>query len=536
MQSIGVWLIPYTAKIETGNMNAAGFLVAYVGLSMLYNVMEALQDLVGSIGKADLSRNVRKRMWRKMLHLPMTAYQQEEPQRMVSRVTTDTEYAYGALSALIQIVTVIYGCVAALYQVYLIYAELTWIMLAMIPAIFICTIIVGKIQFVMDRMMNDAYSSMTNFYAERLPNIAFIKANGMEKKELERAKRVNQEKYKTDVKYKGLFMVQQPLTSIANYVGMIFVLWMASAMVRAGQMEMAQLISLYAYFDLVMQNAVLVLGVWQAFKYSHGGTARIAEIDSTPEEDLSGTLQPQGGKDIIFRNVSFAYDAAHPVLRDVSFTIPHGQVTAIIGENGCGKSTIAKLLERFDVPKSGTITLGSDDLQALDGVAWRDRLGMVFQENQTVKGTVAENIGYGLRREVTQSDLELAAENAVALDFIREKPEGFQTQVGLFDSEFSGGQLQRLALARLMLKNPDYFLLDEATTGVDADTERAIFRNLTDLARGKTVIIISHDMSLVEQADYIVALQDGVVEAEGAQADMRSRSRVYQGFLAETEA
>lgn len=179
------------------------------------------------------------------------------------------------------------------------------------------------------------------------------------------------EKYKADIIYKVLFALQMPVQSLANYIGLIFVLITASAMVRAGSITAIQMKELMLYFNIFMADATLVIGVWMSIKATHGGCEKIAELNAAPSEDISDTDEISGTQDIIFDDVSYGYTKERQVLKNASFTIPGGKITAIVGENGSGKSTITRLLERFDEPDSGTIRVGKTELYMLDGTKWR---------------------------------------------------------------------------------------------------------------------------------------------------------------------
>lgn len=531
MQTIGVITVPYGSKIDTGNMDGAGFVITYALLSIIYCMFENGYEYFNTVGRAQMGRNVRKRLWGKMLRLPISTYEKEEPQRFVSRLTKDTEHAYSALTAVVQLISIVYGCVIAIIEVIKIYAELSWVMLGVIPVLVFCSFIVGKLQYKMQTAIITANAAVTNYYSERLPNITYIKTNNMEKAELQKGKEISDLKYKADKMYWFLFTFSLPISTTAHYLSSVAVLLLASAMVRGGEMEMAQLISLSGYFTLVMNNATMFINVWQAVKMSHGGTEKIAEIDTSEEEKLSGDTIIEGQQDIVFDGVSFAYANEKEVLKNVSFTIPKGKVTAIVGENGSGKSTIMRLLERFDVPSSGTITVGGHDITAIDGAKWRDSLGYVFQGNQMVHGSVSDNIAYAADGTYDEAALVQAAKDAKAYEFIMEKEKQFDTELEIFDPEFSEGQLQRLAIARVLLKNPDYLLLDEATSGIDANTEAEILDRITEKMQGKTMIVIAHNMDLVRNADHIVVLRDGYVEAEGSDEEVLRDSATYQAFV-----
>lgn len=530
-QWVGVALAEYSAKVETGTMIGGSFLWSYVSLTAISIVLEYGYDLANGLGKSQMGRNVRKRIWGKMLRLPVSFYEKEEPQRLVSRVTKDSEFAYGAVTAVIQVFSLIYGVTIAMIKVVEIFGANSWIMAAIIPVMIVCSWIIGKIQYRIDRMINAAYSKMTNFYSERLPNVAYIKTNNMERSEYEKGKKISDEKYRADIIYKVMFAVQLPLQSLANYISLVFVLLVSSAMVRAGTLLAPQMKELLNYFNIVMSDATLILSIWQIVKASHGGCEKISEINAAPIENLEGQREVEGQQDIVFDHVSFGYTEEKLVLKNASFTIPKGKITAIVGENGSGKSTVTRLLERFDMPTSGEIRIGGSNLGEIDGAKWRDSLGYVFQGNQMVQGTVRENLTYGITGDYTEEELVKAAKDAEAYDFIMEKEEQFDTQLRVFDSEFSGGQLQRLAIARVFMKNPDYLIMDEATSGVDTVKEKHIMDCMKEKMRDKTVILISHNMDIVKDADHIVMIKDGEVEAEGSVREVAERSDTFKTFL-----
>lgn len=531
-QWVSVRLVEYSSKIDTGTMTAGSFMVGYVVFSVISILVENGYDMANVIGNAKMGRNVRKRIWGKMLRLPVSFYEKEEPQRMVSRITKDSAFAYGALTSVIQLISLVYGIVISMKPIVEIFGARAWIAAVIVPVLVICSIIVGKVQYRIDRMINAVYSKMTNFYSERLPNITYIKTNNMEKEEYEKGIKASDEKYKADIMYKILFALQMPLQSLANYIGLVFVLITASAMVRAGSITAVQMKELMLYFNIFMADATLVLGIWMNVKASHGGCEKIAEINDSQTEDTSGTCEVSKQQDIIFDNVSYGYTEDKPVLKSACFTIPKGKITAIVGENGSGKSTITRLLERFDKPVSGEIRVGGTEINLLDRAKWREKVGYVFQGDQMVQGTIRENLVYGIHGGYSEEDLVQAAKDAEAYEFIMEKEEKFETPLQVFDSELSGGQLQRLAIARVFMKNPDYLIMDEATSGVDLMKEADIFAHMKEKMKDKTVVLISHNMNLIKDADHIVVLNNGTVEAEGSPDEVAACSSTFNAFLA----
>ena len=510
-------LVPYTSKLQTGAIEEAGFLWGYVLMSAFYGITEAVQGSVNEFCGVITARNVRHTVWHKLIHLPMKVFHKEDPQRFVSRVTQDTTGAYAAVACVIQLWSVIFGIYTNFARMYKIYKTMALIMLTAIPMTILASWICGKLQFSMERITNSAYAAITNFFGERLPNLLHIKTCSMEDAEYRKGIEANEAKYRADVRRENRFIFTAPIGAMAQHVNQIILLVVASALVRSGSMKMFQLVNLYNYFLLFMSNTFMITAVWQSLKLSHGACSTIARLAEMEDEKLDGPVAVEAeGRDITFENVSFAYTEGTPVLKDISFVIPKGKVTAIVGENGSGKSTIVKLLERFTDPSSGTIRLGDADLQDVNLQQWRDAVGYLSQTNQMVKGSLRENICYGLDRAYTEEELIEAAQLARAYEFIQAKEEGFDAQISQFETKLSGGELQRLAIARIIMRKPQYLIMDEATSGIDVVSEQEVMEGIHALMENKTVIMVSHDMNLIKKADHIVVLNNGVIEASGS--------------------
>ena len=257
---------------------------------------------------------------------------------------------------------------------------------------------------------------------------------------------------------------------------------------------------------------------------------KIAEISETAPERTEGEAVPAASEDIVFDRVSFAYTPEQDVLHDVSLRIPAGKATAIIGGNGAGKSTLFKLLTRLYELKSGAIRFGGDNIADFALTGWRDRFAYVFQKDPLIGGTVRENITYGLDREVSEEELIAAAKKANCYDCIMAKPGGFDEDVGLGGSNFSGGQAQCISIARAMLRDADYLLLDEATSNLDVVSEAAVTEAMDHLMEGRTTIMIAHNFAATRNADYIIVMKDGTVEAAGTPEELQETNEYYRMF------
>lgn len=525
-------VVPYTSKIMTGAISENGFLISFMIVTIAAVAAEALQGGINEIAALAMTRNVRRSVWGKMLTLPISFFDKEDSQGLVSRVTEDTSGAYGAIAALVQVFSVGYGLYSSFSKMYITYKSLALIMLSIVPVVFLTSWIVGKMQYKVIYITNNAISKITNFFGERLPNVMYIKSTSMEDEEYQKGIEANNERYKSLVKQEKISIFMAPISSFAQYLNQIILLLVATALVRSGTMKMFQLVNLYNYFLLFMSNAMMVTIVWQSIKRSQGSLSTIGRIMDAQDEELEKGMDiDQEIKDIRFEDVSFSYDGQTQILNNVSFTIPSCKITAIVGENGCGKSTILKLLERFNEVQSGTIRVGENKLVDLNVIKWRDSVGYLFQGNQMIKGSIADNIRYGVGREVSDEEIIAAAKQANAYDFIMKKEDGFDTQISNFDSKCSGGELQRIAIARIILKNPNYLIMDEATSGIDTICEQEVLQSIYQLMENKTVIMVTHDLNLIKKADHVIVLNNGSIEASGHYGQVLAESSLVQKFV-----
>ena len=262
---------------------------------------------------------------------------------------------------------------------------------------------------------------------------------------------------------------------------------------------------------------------------------RLKNIQNYPEETGAKEYQTDG-YDITFDHVSFSYEPGKPVLKDVSFIAKQGQVTALVGPSGGGKSTVANLAAGFYDVNGGTIRLGGTDIAPIDSVALMKDFSVVFQNVVLFNNTIMENIRVG-RKNATDEEVMAAAKAARCHDFIEKLPQGYQTVIGENGSTLSGGECQRLSIARALLKDAPVILLDEATASLDVDNETEIQEAISHLVKGKTVLVIAHRMRTVENADQILVLDGGVVAESGTHAELMQKNGRYARLVKlQTEA
>jgi ATP-binding cassette subfamily B protein/subfamily B ATP-binding cassette protein MsbA len=242
-----------------------------------------------------------------------------------------------------------------------------------------------------------------------------------------------------------------------------------------------------------------------------------------------GKRLPLHQSHVVFRDVCFSYEPGRAVLSNVNLTVPFGETIALVGRNGCGKTTLLSLLPRFFDPEHGSVLIDDIDIRTANLRSLRRQIAIVTQETILFDDTIARNIAYG-RRHASREQIEEAARKAFAHDFIEKLPRGYETRVGELARSLSGGERQRIALARAILRNPTILLLDEFSSQIDAESEAKIHIALKEFAKGRTTILITHRLHTLEVADRIVVLEGGRIEAVGTHEQLLALSETYRGL------
>lgn len=534
-------------KLQVGNVTEPFDLEDEMTKFALYYVYLAIGNLVVAYGQMTLwslaaTRQVKKMrlaFFRSVLKQDIGWFDTTDPGQLNSRLTEDLNKVHDGIGTKIGMFLQNMAIVIVGFIMGFVYGwKLTLVIIAASPLIMIAGGIMGKMLSSATAQELDAYARAGSIAEEVLSSIRTVAAFGGEKKEIARYSSHLGEARDFGIKkgvMSGLGMAFFQVIMFGSYA---LAFWYGAKLIIDGEMNGGDL--LIVFFSVMF--GAMQLG--QAGpNFNDVATARGAAyqvfqiIDRVPPIDSSSTegtvLDNASFKgDITFNNVEFFYPSRPDIkiLNGLTLSIETGQTVALVGESGCGKSTVVKLLQRFYDPSNGEVTVDGHDIRSLNLKWLREHIGIVSQEPVLFDTTISENIRFG-KDGVTQQDIETATKMANAHDFITKLPQGYETLVGERGTQLSGGQKQRIAIARALVKDPRILLLDEATSALDSESESIVQAALDRARQGRTTIVIAHRLSTVQTADVIAAIQEGVVVEKGSHDELMQTTGVYHQLV-----
>ncbi len=516
------------SKFGTGQITNSDEILQYVKNCLIASIA-SFCAIPALLGEVEIATRIRKKIWIKIMKLPAEYFDHQSPNRMISRVTQDPASAAAPFSIVRLGIVLLAMAIAML----LISSCNSTMMAVIVGGVIIVVILLIAIMPMMRRasfISANRLSIFTAFLSERLSNIKLVKASNAEETEQEQAEKIIEMRYKAglySVFVNAVNSLISSLNSVALYIACFLV---GAALVKNGTIIAgADINAAYLYGTYIGLAFSVISLIPTYFAAAMGGMSRAVEITREREEDiLSGAEMPKEAGDIRLENVSFSYDTKRKTLDNVSCTIPYGKVTAVVGPNGSGKSTIMKLIDRLYADVSGNIFIGESRADSVSLSAWRNEFGIVAQNASLFSGSIRDNICYGIEGTVSEERIYEIVKLACLEELIHKHPEGLDFDIGISGCRLSGGEQQRLAIARAMMKDPKYLILDEATANLDTKTEGEIKSSIAQLMKGRTVITIAHNYSAIEQADHIIVLDGGTVVGSGTHQDLITECAFYQ--------
>jgi ABC transporter fused permease/ATP-binding protein len=511
----------------------AAFLVALFALqAVAVWIRHYLMSWVGERVVADL----RAQLQRHLLTMSQSALRDIRTGELLSRISSDVghlqEVVGQDLSLLLRNIVALVGGITILTWIS---AKLTMIMLAVVPPLMLMAHALGRRIRVISKEAQNKLAAASGSLAEGLAGIEVVQAFTREEHEAKR--------YSSEVEVAFTVMIEKVVArawfmSLAGFLAsssIAGIFWLGGNMVIDGQMTSGDLASFFFYTMAVAASVGSMAGLYARTSAAVGATQRIFEIlDQTPEiadptepQDLP---TPRGA--VTFEAVDFSYGPEEPlVVSGLDLIIPAGEVCALVGPSGAGKTTLGRLVLRFWDPTSGRITFDRVDLRKLRLADLRGAMALVSQDPILFSDSIRENIRYG-RLDASEEEIVAAARAAHAHEFIEELREGYDTKVGERGIKLSGGQRQRVSIARAILRDPRLLILDEATSALDRVSEALVQEALEKLKQGRTTLVIAHRLSTVREADRIVVLEDGRIVEQGRHQELVDLGRAYARLVA----
>ncbi len=521
----------YTIRFNKGELYNS-VIIGYAAMEVLNSIIIGVRNLFDNYASLKITYRARQVVWEKILRLPIREVDRRKPSALISGVVNDVETASSLMSMLFMAVSSIYAMIRAIMELVRFNARLSSYMLLLIPVAILVFTLTGRLQHKLTRRQYGSLRDMTEFFSEHISAAKHVKSQSMERWEEDAGFQAIEARFRADV-YGALVAAVQS-TSYSMYMSLDTVITavFGSDMIRKGQMASTGINDFSTYMSRVQQYLAEVLSEYQTLRGTQGALQYVGEMLEGPEEDLeAGNNLTSSNSDLILEHVTFGYDPAQPVLRDLSLRIPNGKLTAVIGNNGSGKSTLLKLLQGVYTPDEGRILIGETDTASVKPAQLRRQFGCILQNNPLFSGTIRDNITYGVQGAVSDEAVIRAAKLADADSFIRSLPEGYNTDVGEDGKLLSGGQRQRIAIARTLMTNPNYLLMDEAGASLDHESDAAIYRAVRETMQGHTIVVVVHDMHTVMEADYIIVLNQGQAEAAGSHEELLRTSPTYRSYL-----
>ncbi|MEM0345835.1 MAG: ABC transporter ATP-binding protein [Thermofilaceae archaeon] len=527
---------PYLGGLALNALTAGEFdkLVTYalpiVALILAQGVLSYFSGITSQYLSQGIAFDLRNDVYSHLQELSLGFYRRIDTGQLVARATSDIDVISRFLaSAFSGLASAVFTLAVAGYYMTSINARLALYALAPLPFVYLLVRRFASRARPLFEASREVYGRMTSHVTEVTSGLKVVRSLNALSTLWPRFKAINDEMLGLNLKLARLRASTWPFVGFLASLSALIVFWAGGGLVAAGELSVGMLVSMSMYAGMITWPFIFFGFFTVDYMYAKVASKRVFEILSIePEVKESPNATPLvvSRGEVELRDVWFSYDNEKWVLKGVSFKVKPGEIVAIVGPAGSGKSTLVQLIPRFYDPQRGQILIDGVDVRDVKLDSLRRQIGIVHQDIYIFPDTIRNNIAYG-KPDATQEEIERAAKLAMLHDFIASLPQGYDTPVGERGVTLSGGQRQRLAIARTLLIDPKIIILDDSLSSVDAETERAIYEAITKHFRGKTIILITQRPSTMRLADRIIVIEDGRVVEEGTHEELLKRNGHY---------
>jgi ATP-binding cassette subfamily B protein len=511
-----------------------GFMLLITALGA---ISASARNIVSSTVSQKFGAELRSDLFKKIQTLSFSNIDKFDRASLVTRLTNDVTQVQMFVNGLMRVfVKAPLLCIGGLVMATHLNPHLAVVLAVIVPIIGALIVLNMKTGFPFFIKVQKALDRVNVVMREYLSGVRVVKAFNRFDYEVEKFNRANQQFQSASVSATRVMAVFNPVIMLTLNFGIVAVLWLGGLGVNAGQMQVGHIIAFTNYMTQILFSLMLISMVFNMFVRAKASAGRIGEVFAEQNQmtwkehlagDVAGDATTKGRID--FEHVCFSYEGAEgePVLKNITFTCMPGETIGIIGSTGSGKSSLVGLIPRFYDVSSGTIKVDGEDIRNMDPQRLREKIAVVPQKTVLFTGTVMENIRWG-KEDANFEEVVKAAKIAEAHDFISASPEGYHTRLGQGGVNFSGGQKQRLSIARALVRKPEILILDDSTSAVDTATEAKIKESLKKYAEGLTCLLIAQRITSVMDADKIIVLDRGEIVGMGKHEELIKNCKVYQ--------